>query len=333
MNLDEFGLIHHLAAKLPPEVRQSADVVVGIGDDTAVVKLSADAEGLLTTDTMVEGVHFRSDTMTMRDVGYKCVLASISDIAAMGGRPRHVLLSLAVPKQTETAQLEALYEGIGEVCRAYGCTVVGGDVVGTSGPLVITSTVTGMVPQGTALLRSGAKPGDLVFTTGTLGDSAAGLAVLRGEGFLPSEEAVHLISTHQRPLAQVSAGDILRRAGASSCNDVSDGLASELNEIAKASGVRLRIDAHRIPISPAVKSLAKGLQTDALDYAWYGGEDYQLVGTANSFAYARAIAHCEVIGVRLVQIGRVEPGDGVIATLPDGTLSLVEAKGYNHFRD
>lgn len=332
MAQDEFSLIRRLTGKLPEQVQRANDVVVGIGDDTAVVKTTSEDEMLLTTDTMVEGVHFRSDTMSMADVGYKCVAASISDIAAMGGVPRHVLVSLACPKQTDAEALDALYEGIGEVCAQYGCAVVGGDMVSTTGPMVITSTVTGSLPKGSAMLRSGAKPGDLVFVTGCVGDSAAGLAVLNGDTRLPAEEAVSVIQAHQRPRAQITVGQILRRVGASSCNDISDGLASELNEIAVASGVRLRIDAHRIPISPALRSLARDLNTDALDYAWHGGEDYQLVGTASSFAYARAIAQCEALGVRLVQIGRVEPGDGVVATLPDGTLSLVEAKGYNHFR-
>ncbi|MBX5436494.1 MAG: thiamine-phosphate kinase, partial [Alicyclobacillaceae bacterium] len=177
--LDEFGLIRHLTGRLQPTRRQPR---VGIGDDAAVMMQQAGEDALVTTDTMVEGVHFLPSTMSFADLGHKCVAVSISDIAAMGGEPRWAVLSLAIPKGLPLSALEQLYDGVSEVCAAYDCPLVGGDVVRTEGPMVLTSTVIGAVPAGTALLRSGARPGDVVFVTGTVGGSAAGLALLLAQG-------------------------------------------------------------------------------------------------------------------------------------------------------
>ncbi|MCL6548793.1 MAG: thiamine-phosphate kinase, partial [Alicyclobacillus sp.] len=199
LGLDEFGLIRHLAGRLKPCRRQP---LVGIGDDAAVWAQGTGEDGLITIDTMVEGVHFLARTMGMADVGFKAVAVSISDIAAMGGEPRFAVLSLAIPATTPLSDLEALYDGVSDVCERYNCPLVGGDVVSTSGPLVVTSTVTGAVPKGERLLRSGARPGDLVFVTGEVGGSAAGLAYLlaspeagRSVG-VPADEAEALRRYH-----------------------------------------------------------------------------------------------------------------------------------------
>jgi len=328
VHLDEFGLIRRLTSTLPAP---RSDVRIGIGDDAAVLKQQVGEELLVTTDAMVEGVHFRTDTLSYADVGYKSVAVSISDIAAMGGVPRHVTIAIAIPQDTPVAALDELYAGVGAVCADYACTVVGGDVVSTSGPLVLTTTVLGSAPAGAALLRSGAQPGDVVFVTGSLGASAAGLAYLSATKSLAFEAADELLLAHRRPKPQVTAGQILQTCGAHACNDVSDGLASELNEIAVASGVRLRIEAVRIPMAAAVRNFARQTGQDALDYAYYGGEDYQLVGTATAFAFARALMQCEGVGIQLTQIGRVEVGDGVVATDASGTHVLLQPRGYNHF--
>ncbi|WP_026974563.1 thiamine-phosphate kinase [Alicyclobacillus contaminans] len=327
--MDEFALIRHLAARVPTD---HPTVRVSIGDDAAVFNVPTGEEAVVTTDAMVEGVHFIERTMTWTDVGYKAAAVSISDVAAMGGQPRQVLLTVAIPRERKPADLEAFYDGMAEACNRYGCAVIGGDVVRTSGPLVVTSTVLGAVPHGQALLRSGARPGDVVFVTGTVGGSGAGLRLLlEGAASLPPDEAMQLRQFHRRPVPQVEAGAILREAGASSCDDISDGLASELNELAEASRVRLRIDQNRVPVHPAVRNFARARGESPLEYAWYGGEDFQLVGTAPPFAFARALARCQSVGISLTQIGRVEEGDGVVVESAAG-LTVLEAKGYNHFR-
>jgi thiamine-monophosphate kinase len=326
--LDEFGIIQHLAKRVKNANRY---VQVGIGDDAAVVTQQVDEDQLVTTDTMVQGVHFLPQTMKWSDVGYKCVAASVSDIAAMGGDPRHVLLAIAIPAQVPLQDLEALYDGVGDACGQYDCSLIGGDVVRTDGPLVVTSTVLGAVQRGQAILRTGAKAGDVVFVTGSVGGSAAGLEYLLEHVSVFPDDALQLLTFHQHPVAQVVAGGILREEHASSCNDISDGLASELNEIAEASGVRLRIAVDRIPIAPATRNLARIRGKDPLAYAWYGGEDYQLVGTAPPYAFARALARCQSVAIGLTQIGRVEPGDGVIAEQADGRVEQILARGFNHF--
>lgn len=326
--LDEFGMIRHLTQRL---TQSNRGVRTGIGDDAAVLIQEADTDQLITTDAMVEGVHFLPATMRWSDVGYKCVAVSVSDIAAMGGTARHVVLSVALSKNVELADLEALYDGVSDACQAYDCSVVGGDVVRSEGPFVITSTVLGVVPAGQALLRSGAQPGDVVYVTGPLGGSMAGLTYLLEKPMTLPEEAMQLMTFHRRPTAQVAAGGILREERASSCNDVSDGLASELNEIAKSSGVRIRVQTIRVPITPSVRNFTRQRGESALDYAWYGGEDYQLVGTAAPYAYARALSRCASVGIPLTQIGRVEVGDGVIAESGDGQVEQILPRGYNHF--
>ena len=329
--LDEFGLIQHLTQRLKQHDSAQAGVRVGIGDDAAVLTESPGEDWLATTDSMVQGVHFLPTTMSWLDIGYKCVAASISDIAAMGGVPKHVLMSLVIPKNLSLTQLEQMYDGIAECCTSYGCHVVGGNVATTTGPAVLTSTVLGTVPAGQALLRSQARPGDVVFVTGSVGGSAAGLAYLMTGGILPADEALAVCNWHQRPRPQITAGIVLRETGASACNDISDGLASELNEIAKASRVRLRIERTRIPVAPEVRNFARSKGLDPLEYAWYGGEDYQLVGTASAFAFAKALSRLQSIGVMLTQIGRVEAGDGVVAEGANQGLEVIEPKGYNHF--
>ncbi|WP_233096209.1 thiamine-phosphate kinase [Alicyclobacillus sp. SO9] len=327
--MQEFERIERLRKRVEGTVNKH--VKVAIGDDAAVVGTEPDEDHVVTTDTMVEGVHFLPTTMSWYDIGYKCMAASVSDVAAMGGRPIAAVLALAVPEELDFEHLEMVYDGVAGLCKEFSCSLAGGDLTRTSGPLVLTSTVLGAVPKDRALLRSGAQPGDVVFVTGQVGTSAAGLELLVGTAVVPVDSQLELRQAHQRPLPQVTAGQILLDAGASACNDISDGLASEANEIAAMSGVRLRIDSARIPISPAVRDFSRAVRKNPLDYAWYGGEDYQLIGTASSRSFAVALARCESVGVKLTAIGRVEAGDGVVAEDENGTLNVIEAKGFNHF--
>jgi thiamine-monophosphate kinase len=331
--IGEFGLIDRLADVLGP---RDESVVVGIGDDAAVLQYAQGMQVVTTTDLLVEGVHFRTDTIDDRSLGWKSVAVSLSDIAAMGGRPRHVVIGLAVPVTMEVERLEDLYAGVADVCRTYGAHVVGGDITKTDGPFVIAVTVLGEVEQGQALLRSGAGPGDLVYVTGTVGGSAAGLDFLQkgiqeSTGLRP-EQAADLLHFHQVPQPQVEAGRLLRSSGGcTSANDVSDGLASELNEIAKMSGVRLAVEAGKIPLHDSVSRYAQLRGVDPVEWAMFGGEDYQLVGTLRADAAERVKALFAEQGLLLTVIGRVEEGHGVVLQRDGGEVREVTAKGYNHF--
>ncbi|MFX4301126.1 thiamine-phosphate kinase [Alicyclobacillus tolerans] len=325
---DEFERICRLMEQLPP---CGEDVRVGVGDDAAILQLPIDNDVVVSTDTMVEGVHFRQDTLSWADVGYKCVAASVSDIAAMGATPTSVLLSLALPASLSMDEMLNIYQGVADACHEYGVSVIGGDLVQSSQSM-LTSTVLGKIDKKQALLRSGAKPGDVLFVTGHLGASAAGLKLLlTSYGMRDALDAAYVISRHRRPTARVLAGQTFLRYGVNSCNDISDGLASELNEIAKASQVRLRVEIEKIPLHHATRNVARQLGESALDYALSGGEDYELVATAPPVVYARLLPLLEAVRLPITAIGRVESGDGVVGEWPDGKLDVILATGYHHF--
>ncbi|PWK05995.1 thiamine-phosphate kinase [Tumebacillus permanentifrigoris] len=333
--IGEFGLIDKLVGRLGPG---DESVVVGIGDDAAVTAYASGTHVVTTTDMLVEGVHFRTDTIDDRSLGYKSLAVSISDIAAMGARPRHAVISLAIPVEMDVERLEDLYAGVADICAEFATVVVGGDITKTSGPLVISVTLLGEIEAGRALLRSGAKPGDLLFVTGTVGGSAAGLDYLehgRTTAFATRGEAEvgQLLQFHQRPRPQVVAGRLLLESGAcTSLNDVSDGLASECNEIAKLSGVRLELDAEQLPLHDGVRQYAALRELDPVQWALFGGEDYQLVGTIQPTEAQRTEALFAKNSLSLTVIGRVTAEQSVGVTLHyAGQAHELKPKGYNHF--
>ncbi len=233
---------------------------VGIGDDAAVVRLAG--WSLLAADTVVAGVHADLTLTGLDDFGWKAVAANVSDIAAMGGIPRHLLVAVAGPSDTD---LDLLYRGISDAATAWECVVVGGDL--TNAPtLVVTVAITGSLP-GPPILRSGARAGDGIWVTGRLGMAAAGLQLLRDRGKGATGAAV---DAHRRPEPSVACGLAAREAGASAMIDISDGLAADLAHLASASGVGVEV--HDVPVGPGA----------TLSQALVGGEDYVLLFTAAS---------------------------------------------------
>ncbi len=328
--IGEFGLIGRLRSVV---AREDRTVSVGIGDDAAVVRMNGSV--VLTTDALVEGVHFRADLIDARSTGYKALAASVSDVAAMGAAPRHALVALAVPPEEEVDRLVQIYEGMADACEQFDMTVVGGDVVGTVGPLVLSVTVTGELAGPRPLLRSGAKPADLLFVTGDLGGAAAYVHLVNEKpgATLADEDMAALCARHRRPLPPVQAGAALARMGVCACaNDVSDGLSSELHEIAEASGVRLAVEEERIPTLPALRHYARAVGLSAVDFALTGGEDYQLVGAVPQREAGRLLALMEEIGVRVTFIGRAEEGEPGVDLLTARGRQTIARAGYDHFR-
>lgn len=327
--IGEFGLIRRLTDLI---LRPDPRVIVGIGDDAAVV--SYDGSIVLTTDTLVEGVHFRDDWIDRVSLGYKALTASLSDVAAMGGRPMHALVSLALPATEQVEQIESIYRGMAEASDEFAVTVVGGDVVSTGGPLVITVTVTGVLMGAQPLRRSGAKPGDLVFVTGDVGGAAAYVHLMQSNhpvALTPADQW-QLQQRHTRPKPQIRAAEALVQCrGCTSLNDVSDGLSSELMDIAVASGVHLDIDGERVPILPAVRRYARLAQKNPFDFALHGGEDYQLVGTVTSLASGMLLPLMEAYGVRITLIGRVVDDEQGVDLLSGGGRETLLPRGYDHF--
>ncbi|WP_202962862.1 thiamine-phosphate kinase [Tumebacillus flagellatus] len=331
--IGEFGLIDAITGLLD---QGDDSVVVGIGDDAAVTAYSKGSQVVTTTDMLVEGVHFRRDTISDRSLGYKSLAVSISDIAAMGGIPKHAVISLAIPVEMEVERLQDLYAGVADVCRDYQTHVVGGDIVKTSGPFVISVTLIGEVEAGRALLRSGARPGDLLFVTGTVGGSAAGLdCLLQAEPRVEAaeEDLRHLLQAHQEPRPQVSAGRLLLESGfCTSLNDVSDGLASECNEIAEKSGVRLVLEGESVPLHESVRRYAASRGQDPLEWALFGGEDYQLVGTMKPEGVAPLTALFAKNALSITVIGRVdEAGTPGVTLVRNAQKQELKPRGFNHF--
>ncbi|QGQ98513.1 thiamine-phosphate kinase [Paenibacillus psychroresistens] len=336
---DEFGLIRQWTNPYQTAAMQkSLGVVVGIGDDAAVVEMKAGFQLVLSSDTMVQDIHFNEKTMRMSDVGFKAMAAALSDLSAMGAIPKYALVSLTLPKNADITLSKQLYEGLYACADQFGVAIVGGDTTSTLGGWVVTIQVTGEIEAGMALLRSTASPGDIVFITGPLGCSAAGLDYLNTESPLKldlnqSESIERLIEKHRRPLPQILAGRTLLHSG--SChalNDISDGLASEAWEIAEASKVGILLNEAMIPRNPDLILYAELAGKSAMDWILYGGEEYQLIGTAPKSQVAFIEQEFKKNQLDYHIIGEVtELFAGVRLLQLDDIEVEIAKKGYNHF--
>ncbi|GAB4387602.1 MAG: thiamine-phosphate kinase [Thermodesulfovibrionales bacterium] len=300
-------------------------VVLGIGDDAAVLRPAA---GLLlaTTDMMVEGVHFDLRLATPFQIGFKLVSVNVSDIYAMGGAPAHALLGLALPADTREDFMDGFLSGVEEAAGLYGVSVVGGDVSSSPGGMALSATVLGRAAR--PVKRSGARPGDGVFVTGTLGDSACGIALLRAIG-----KRVDFSRPVNRPLRWRVMEPLLKRhlipvarkpsrylRAATAMIDVSDGLALDLHRLCAESGVGARVYKGDVPISAGALEAARRLGLDPFALASSGGEDYELLFTARS---------AKVAGAR--RIGEVTPGAGMVLVDEKGGERPLRPAGYLHF--
>ncbi|WP_100406128.1 thiamine-phosphate kinase [Bacillus solitudinis] len=325
---DEFAFINRVT---PSETYQPS-LVIGVGDDAAIYKGSSEYDEVICVDTMVEGVHFRRDTLTPLQVGKKALVANISDLAAMGAIPAYYLVSIAIPSNWSENELIELYKGMSDIAKTYKMDLIGGDTVSTKDALILSVTVIGRVERGRTLFRSNAKPGDIVFVTGTIGGAAAGLDILFGKGLMGpfTENEQVLVRSHQEPLPQVQAGRIFACSKSRiALNDISDGVASEANEIAEASQVQLEIDLDTLPFPVAMN---KCTRRQKLDWALFGGEDYQLIGTIDKKDYPTVVANCAQFGISLTKIGLVKEGEiGVFSVSGEERLRL-HKQGFNHFR-
>lgn len=326
--LGEFALIDLIKKDT---IKNKGNVVLGIGDDAAALLPSPGQLQLVTTDMLVEQVHFDLRTTSPRQLGYKAIAVNLSDIAAMGGIPRHVVVSIALPKHLSVDFVVALYEGAKEVCEEFNVNIVGGDTVASPQGLIINVTAMGEVAPEKLQKRSGASVGELLVVTGTLGDSGCGLDLLQQEKWEKYDFFMPLVTKHLVPLPQVEAGGKLASFGTTSMNDISDGLASEVNEIAKASQVGMRVYKDKIPLSPELRDASSRLDKSGIEYALYGGEDYQLVFTISSEKFKLLSQSSDRLN--LTVIGEVvEEQQGVRLVSEDGKETLLEPKGYNHFR-
>jgi len=318
----EFDLIDVIRARCD---LARADVVLGIGDDAALLAPPPGHELAVSTDALVEGVHFPRGTAP-RDIGWKALAVNLSDLAAMGATPSWALLTLILP-QADGAFVEAFAEGFSELAAAHRVALVGGDT--TRGSLAISVTVHGFVPAGQALRRDGARVGDLVFVTGALGDAAAGLRCLDARSMeLAEDMRAALVERLDRPMPRVAAGLALREH-ASACIDVSDGLVADLGHVAKRSGVGIELDARALPASPAL--LAAFDEDACVVLQATGGDDYELAFTVAPERAGDVQRDLARIGCGATRIGRVVEGEGVRLLDGEGRDIELPRAGWEHF--
>jgi thiamine-monophosphate kinase len=301
-----------------------ADVCTGIGDDAAVLAPPPDHELAAATDTLVAGMHFPAATKA-EDIGWKSLAVNLSDLAAVGATPAWALLALTLPS-ADRDFIERFAEGFAALAAQHHVALIGGDT--TQGPLSVTVTALGFVPRGGALLRGGARPGDLVFVTGTLGDAAGALRQLgasRSAGAMPSET---LRARLDRPTPRVAAGLVLRGA-ASSCIDISDGLLADLGHVASASGAGIEVSAATLPASPALLQSFDAATCLALQAS--GGDDYELAFTLAPAREAATLRDLASTGCGATRIGRVVDGSGVRLVDEAGGEIAIAQRGWEHF--
>jgi len=323
--MDEFALIRRYFAPLSPAAE---GVVLGIGDDAAILAPPPAHELLMTSDTLVAGRHFPFDTAPY-DIGWKALAVNLSDLAAMGAAPLWFLLALTLP-QPDEAWLAGFADGLGALARQHGIALVGGDT--TRGHLSITITAVGSVPAGSALRRDGAKPGDQICVTGTLGDAALGLRLNGPESRSPCAQSEHdllaLRARLDRPTPRLEAGLVLRGL-ANAAIDLSDGLAGDLGHVLAASGVGADLQTDALPMSEAFTRQAEAGDRLALQAA--GGDDYELCVCLPPDRLAAAQA--SIAPLLLTVIGRISAEPGLRWWAADGTRLEPELHSYQHFDD
>jgi thiamine-monophosphate kinase len=321
--LGEFGLIERIAGR----VAQKTGITIGIGDDAAAIEPTAGLLTLVTADMLVEGVHFDPALCDPVTLGRKSLAVNLSDIAAMGGRPRHFLLSLAIPGDLPVEFLDGFITGMLEMGDQFGVTLIGGDTCSSPAGLVISVTVMGEQVPDLIVRRGGAQAGDLICVTGTLGDAALGLALLKAG----VRDGV-AVTRHLDPTPRVREGLKLAGGGIPSAMiDISDGLLADLGHILDLSGVGARLYLDKLPLSDYYLAQQAFLQEDLYLFPLSGGEDYELLFTVPPARLPAVQSTLAETGTRTAVIGEVTATGKLVVFRADGTEYPAVRRGYNHF--
>ena len=356
-SLTERDLIARIRRHLQPP---PAWLLVGIGDDAAVVEPERNRVEVLAVDAIVEGVHFDRAFVPPDAIGHRALAVNLSDLAAMGAVPRLALLSMVVPPAFPLADFDAVAAGFAALAARHAIHLVGGNLTRSPGPLMIDVTVAGTVKRRQALTRGGAKPGDDLYVTGCVGSAAAGLAVLREvfsrQSSVVSQQSLVARLSRQTGDSRLAAGDlglttddwrlvtaflrpdprvrmgllVSRNRAATACMDLSDGLADAAHQMAKASGVGVAIDAAALPIDPAARAAFEARGLDAVTEALTGGDDYELLFAVRPRAYRRLSAAIRHGDVPLTRVGRCTAGGHVVLQRATGDAVPLPL-GYQHF--
>lgn len=319
--MNEFNLIDKIKQKY---YRQSG-LIKGIGDDAAVFKQEKNI--VTAVDTFVENVHFiKGQTMHAKNIGYRCLAANISDLAAMGAVPSYYLVSVVIPDKWTDNEVLSVFEGLESLAETYKMDLIGGDTV-SGATFVLSITVIGYCEESNIRYRSAAKPGDYIFVTGNLGNAAAGLSILLGK-----EKVKHssvFIEAHQYPKPQVEFSRALADIKRVCLNDVSDGISSELNEIAHASNVSMIIKDANIPIDDRLSQFS---DEQVLEFKYSGGEDFELVGTIPQDDWTELVRIAKSKNIKLTYIGKVIESADFNKVIIEEDMSILKPTGYIHLK-
>lgn len=326
--MNERELIEYIRQLMGAEAE---GLLLGIGDDCAVIEKDRETVWLLTMDTLIESVHFNCVWHPPELLGRKAVAVNVSDIAAMGGRPLFALLSLGLPADFSSEWAKQLGKGIAEACRQHGCLLIGGDTVCSPDKVMLTLTVIGEMKKEQVLCRHGAKPGDTIWVSGPLGWSAAGLDLLQAGKTQTDPEWRQFILAHLDPQPRVELGRFLAGTGlVHAMMDMSDGLATDLSHICKRSGVSARVEGDLLPAGAALVAAGKFLDQDPLRWMVSGGEDYELLFTTASADGEQLRQMTAAQGCMIHPVGMIKEGKGV-ALLRGGIEEAISFQGFDHF--
>jgi thiamine-monophosphate kinase len=330
-SLGEFGFVERLTKEIKPANKET---VMGIGDDAAILQFSGDEEVLITTDLFMEGVHFDLTYFPLKHLGYKVVVANISDIYAMNGTPKQITVSLGISRKFCIEDIEELYSGMRLACEQYGVDIVGGDTTSSLTGLAISITATGTAPKGTAVRRSTAKETDLICVTGNLGAAYMGLQLLEREKIATAGQDMqpdfagkeYILERQLKPEARKEVIEKLRSENIkpTAMMDISDGLASELMHICRQSGVGCRIYEERIPIDYQTAVMAEELNLNVITCALGGGEDYELLFTVPIADHEKVAAMKDVRVIGHI----VSDSMGLALITRDGVEMQLKAQGW-----
>jgi thiamine-monophosphate kinase len=335
-DLGESGLIARLKTILPTA---SPDLLIGIGDDCAAIKLDDNRLLLATCDIQVEGEHFHRYYFTPYQIGRRALAVNLSDIAAMGGKPTFVFISLGLPPDLPTEDFDDLQRGIADIANEFGVIVAGGNLSRSPAGLIVDIFLLGETTSDRLLTRSGARPGDRVFVTGHLGASIAGLRLLQAIHANPDKSELaprssQLVTAHTQPTPRIAAGQAIAASGwATAMIDISDGLAADLGHLCEQSGVGAEIRQTSLPIPPELPEVAAAWGVSPLDLALYGGEDYELLFILKPDTSDAVIAAInESAGVTITEIGRILPKEDGCRLLSDSVARIpLPPRGWDHF--
>jgi len=327
--IGEFGFIRRMTrgGLVRPD-----GIIKAIGDDAAVFQIDPDRVSLVTTDLLVERIHFLRDRISGPDLGHKALAVNLSDIAAMGGTPREAFISIGIPDDCGLDYLDGFYEGMRALAERYDVNLLGGDTTGSRKDLIVNIVVIGLADPWEIRYRDTARAGDILCVTGPLGDSRAGLHLLLKDLPADTDDLQSLLAAHHRPAPAVDEGRFLAETeGVRALIDVSDGLGSDLGHILEESGVGARVESENVPVSPELRAFCDRFDFDPVDWALAGGEDYVLLCTlAPDRAEAIRTAFSDRFDRPLYAIGEIT-ATGKAMRVRNGLAADLNPTGWNHF--